>query len=69
VLCLAFSRFVFDDWVPKKLNVELQLGDDINMEAFRSVAKCKPMEGELPMPEAEQNNEESEPELDQTLLG
>lgn len=39
------------------------------MEAFRSVAKCKPMEGELPMPEAEQNNEESEPELDQTLLG
>jgi uncharacterized UBP type Zn finger protein len=68
-LCIVLSRFVYDDWVPKKLEIELQMpeGAPIDFEKYRSVSAGKIKDGEEPMPEAEVP-EESEPELDANLL-
>ena len=36
-LSVVLGRFVFDDWVPKKLEIELQVPDDaIDFEKYRS---------------------------------
>ena len=58
---------MFDDWVPKKLLVDLQVDDRTNLEVFKSTTNGKPAEGEQAMPEAAAESE-SEPELDQNLL-
>ena len=38
-LCMALQRFVFDDWVPKKLEVELQISEQtpVDLEKYRSL--------------------------------
>ena len=68
-LCVVLQRFVFDEWVPKKLEIELQVPDGakIDFQKYMSATDCKPAEGEEAMPEAAEN-EEVEPELDQALL-
>lgn len=61
-LCLTLQRFVFDDWVPKKLGIELQVKGPVNLEAFRSANNGQPLPGEEIIPESEVE-EEVEPEL------
>lgn len=55
VLCICLQRFVHDDWVPKKLEIELQVpnGDNANVdcEVYRSAGGGKPVEGEELIPE------------------
>jgi ubiquitin carboxyl-terminal hydrolase 5/13 len=47
VLCFVLQRFVFDDWVPKKLEIELQVSEDsIDFNAFESVTKLTHAQGE-----------------------
>ena len=72
-LCVVLQRFVYDDWVPKKLEIELQvpLKDDEVMDLeskYTSQTKCKLVEGEEGFPEGLEAEEEVEPEFDQGLL-
>ena len=63
------QRFVFDDWVPKKLEVELQVPEtEINFEAWKSTTNGEPAPGEEVIPEEATGSEEVEPELDAGLL-
>lgn len=67
------QRFVHDDWVPKKLEIELQVphgeNPNIDCEVYRSAGGGKPVEGEDPMPEAAVDEPaEIEPELNGELL-
>lgn len=66
---MTLQRFVFDDWVPKKLEVELQVNGPVDFEVFKSANGGQPLPGEELIPEAEANvDEEVEPELNQELL-
>lgn len=61
---------MFDDWVPKKLEIELTIpdGKTIDFEQFKSANNGQPVVGEEPFPEAAANDVEEEPELDQVQL-
>ena len=64
VLVACVQRFVFDDWVPRKLNVKIAVPEEgNNLEAFRGYG---PQEGEVLLEEAAE--EEQEPELSADLL-
>ena len=66
---MVLQRFVFDDWVPKKLEIELQVPESsINFEQWKSETNGEPAPGEEKLPEAAANQEEVEPELDAGLL-
>lgn len=68
-MVIVLQRFVFDDWVPKKLEIELKVPEnEINFEQWKSETNGEPAPGEEVMPEAASNQEEVEPELDQSLL-
>lgn len=68
-LCMALQRFVFDDWVPKKLEVELQVNGPVDLEAFKSANQGQPLPGEEVIQEVEVNeDEEVEPELKADVL-
>lgn len=74
VLCCVLQRFVYDDWVPKKLEVELQVprkdGDVLDLETkYTSTTRCKLADGEEGFPEGVDVEEEVEPDLDAGLLG
>ena len=62
VVCL--KRIVFDEWVPKKLEVELQMDVD-GIHDFEKLRgnDCELQPGEVGVPEAEEPDE-VEPELD-----
>ena len=54
VLCVTLQRFVFDDWVPKKLEIELQVpnGDtNIDFQIYKSQANGELLPGEEGFPE------------------
>ena len=68
-LVVVLQRFVFDDWVPKKLEVELQVPEsDINFEIWRSTTNGGPAPGEEVIPEEAAGSEEVEPDLDAGIL-
>jgi ubiquitin carboxyl-terminal hydrolase 5/13 len=50
VLLCVLTRFVFDEWVPKKLEIELQVPTDrhIDFELYRGDGTIKEGEEELP---------------------
>jgi len=54
---VCLDRFVFDDWVPKKLEIDLEIpdGDDgqVDLEKYKSTTGGKLAEGEEGMPKAE----------------
>lgn len=62
------TRFVFDDWVPKKLEIELQVPTDkpIDFEKYRGNGALKPGEEELP--NTDDKEDSGEPDLDKNLL-
>lgn len=69
VLGIVIQRFVYDDWVPKKLEVELQVPikaeDALDLESkYTSKTNCKLAEGEEGFPEGVEADQEVEPELD-----
>lgn len=74
VLILVLQRFVHDDYVPKKLEVELTLPDGENYDApiifeeYKSATDGKVGPGEQGFPESADADEEVEPELDQAVL-
>lgn len=61
---------MFNDWVPKKLEIEFQVpdGPEIPFEAFRSANKGEPLADEKAFPEDASAEEEVEPELNQGQL-
>jgi len=70
VLCVVLQRFVFDNWVPKKLEIELQVPLDKpqDFERFRGSGGA-PQPGETLLPEAEAEQEQfGEPDLNGDLL-
>jgi ubiquitin carboxyl-terminal hydrolase 5/13 len=72
-LCIVLQRFVYDDWVPKKLEIELQVplkADEVlDLESkYTSKTNCKLAEGEEGFPEDLNADQEVEPELNQELL-
>lgn len=66
---IVLQRFVFDQWVPKKLEIELQVPqDNIDFEKFRG-SNGIAGEGEQLLPQAQAPAEEEvEPELNQDEL-
>mmetsp|Transcript_5447 Transcript_5447/g.9203 ORF Transcript_5447/g.9203 Transcript_5447/m.9203 type:complete len:143 (+) Transcript_5447:1410-1838(+) len=72
-LQIVLQRFVFDDWVPKKLEVDFKVPVDdaatIDLQQFASLTNMEPAEGETLIPEQEDVlDEEVEPPLNQELL-
>ena len=64
-MVVVLQRFVFDDWVPKKLDIELVIPEnEINFEQWKSNTNGEPAPGEELIPEAVVSQEEVEPELD-----
>jgi len=63
VLMCQLTRFVFDEWVPKKLEVEFEVphGHDIPFEPFRSPNNGQLLADEQAFPE--DAAEEGEPDL------
>lgn len=49
-LCMQLQRFVFDEWVPKKLEIELQCNEKVDLEVFRSLTNGQPAPGEELLP-------------------
>jgi len=55
VLCVVLQRFVYDDWVPKKLEIELQVpnkeGEVLDLESrYTSKTRCELAAGEEGFP-------------------
>lgn len=71
VLLIVLQRFVYDSWVPKKLEIELQVPTDVpqDFERFRGTMGT-PQEGEVLLPDAEEapKEEYGEPDLNGELL-
>lgn len=69
---MCIQRFVFDDWVPKKLEIELSVpngeGANVDFQQYESIAGGKPLDNEEGMPEEAGAGVEVEPELDAGLL-
>jgi len=67
---VTLQRIVFDDWVPKKLEIELLVpegdGQFIDFEKYRSTTQGQLAEGELGTPLLADG--EAEPDLDRALL-
>ena len=64
ILVACVQRFVFDEWVPRKLNVKLGVPEEgNNLEVYRGHG---PQESEQILEEAE--GDEAEPELNPELL-
>ena len=73
VLCVVLQRFVYDDWVPKKLEIELQVpnkeGEVLDLESrYTSKTRCELAAGEEGFPVDAAVDQEVEPELDANLL-
>ena len=67
-LSLCMKRIVFDDWVPKKLEVEIQLDNDAPLDLARfGGGTCELKEGEEGFPQAEEPDE-IEPEVDMNMV-
>ena len=66
---VILTRQVYDEWVPKKLEIELQLDANkaVDLERFRgNQGQLQP--GEIPIASAPEESEEQEPELNGDLL-
>ena len=65
---MCLKRIVFDDWVPKKLEVSLQTDHEglLNLARFGG-GTCELKDGEVPIPSA-QDADMIEPELDMNMV-
>ena len=62
------KRIVFDDWVPKKLEVDITMDNDAPIDLARfGGGTCNLKEGEEGFPVAEEPDE-IEPELDMNMV-
>jgi uncharacterized UBP type Zn finger protein len=63
VMIIVLQRFVYDQWVPKKLEIELQVPQEfVDFERFRGTNGQVPS-GEFLLPEAAGQEQSGEPEL------
>lgn len=67
-LVIILQRFVFDDWTPKKLEIDFKVdpNNEHNFDKFRG-NNCKLAPGEEAMPEAQQAAE-VEPDLNMEMV-
>lgn len=67
---MVLQRFAVDDWVPRKLEIEVKVpdGSSLDFEVFRAANNGQPVLGEEAFPEEATAEESGEPELDQGLL-
>lgn len=66
-LCVVLTRQVYDNWVPKKLDIELTMPEDeeINLEPYKG-SNCELKQGENALPE--EAVEEVEVEVDMNMV-